>query len=460
MGPMGGGGSGGGGSANVFLPPGQGAAAGTLGDIVNPLAGLSMNAGAGTPGGWAWPQAQSLYPTGFNATDLYLTNSPFAGQATGSAVNAYNNYLPMYGSIAGQVPSLAGAAGGALGYIPDLAGSAFSPYYGQMVSAAASNPLYPQAMTGAAQGAAFGGQGAQSMMNQAGAINTAGFDPQAALFGRTQQQLLDQSNAVNAMSGIAGTPYGASATSNALGNMDINWQNQQLGRQIQAANATSPLYSGATNLAYGSAQLPTQTYMGQINNVLQALKAQEEAGRLGASGIGSLLSAGGSGLGQANNLGTSLAQSLASIGAAPYSTGATIGGNAVSGLGNLQNLLSGAVNIGNNQFALPQQVISDLMQYMGLGQNASSISGQLGQMGFNQTAQGIGGALSGANTLFGRNGLMPLGGMFGGPANLAGAAAMPGFDTLGGTVGMGALGGDFGGGGSLLASALPFAASA
>jgi hypothetical protein len=160
--------------------------------------------------------------------------------------------------------------------------------------------------------------------------------------------------------------------------------------------------------------------------VLSALGAQGKAGALGASAFPALVGGVGSGLGSALSDASGIGSGIASFAGLPYQTGAGIAGNALTGLGNLQNQLSGATNIGNNQFLLPQQVMGDLMQYMGLGQRASDISGNLGQMGFNQTAQGLGGALSGANMLFGNNGMLTgsggggLGGLFGGGAASAG----------------------------------------
>jgi hypothetical protein len=136
--------------------------------------------------------------------------------------------------------------------------------------------------------------------------NTA-FDPQSALFRRTQQQVMDQSNVANAAAGVGNTPYGASVTSNALGTFDTNWQNQQLQRELSGG-------AGASNLLQAAPQLMA---------------------------------------------------------------------------------------------ALPQQAINDLETYLGLGQSASQTSGQLGQMGFNQLSQGIGGgisALGGIGSLFGLGG--------------------------------------------------------
>lgn len=417
-------------SSAVFQPPGQAEAANMLSGLFNPLYNTAIS--GQTPGAWAYPQAQSYVPTGNNVANQWLVPgtpgtpaSDAAGLAYGTATNAYNNYLPLYGDLYNQIPGLTAGAAGGLDYLPQVMGNAFSPYYGGMVGATADNPLYPQAMTGAAQGAAYGARGAQNMMNQAGSIYSQGFDPQAALYGRSQQQLLDKSNAVNAMSGVAGSPYGASTTANALGNFDINWENQQLQRQMQAAQATSPLYSGATNLAYGSAQLPNQVYMKQIGDVLAALAAQNQAGAQGASAYGSLLGASGQGLGQANNLSTGLTQALTSIGGQPYTTGATIGGNAQTSLGNQMGLLGQATQLGNQQFALPQMLIQDLMSYLTGGRAAAMDSANIGNMGFNQTASGIGGLLGGANTLFGRQGIMPL---FG---SVAAAPATGGLSLLG-----------------------------
>ena len=86
--------------------------------------------------------------------------------------------------------------------------------------------------------------------------------------------------------------------------------------------------------------------------------------------------------------------------------------------------------------------MSQLNDYLGLGQKASQLSGELGQRGFNQTAAGIGGLMSGGNMLFN-----PTSGMFPGT-----------FGSLGlGATGAGAAGA--GGLGSAAASALPLAAS-
>jgi hypothetical protein len=396
---------------------------------------MSMNGGAGTPGAWSYPQAQSLYPGGYNAVSQFLTGSlgggpptafdSLSGNALGAAGRAGDFYNSMYPQFAGEIPGLAAGAGGGLQYLDPLMQNAFNPMYGQMVNQTASNPYFNQAMAGAQQGATYGQGGAGQMYNAGTGIMQSAFDPQSALRTQQQQRITDTSAAANAMSGLGDSPYGASTTANALGNFGINWENQQLGRQTAGAQAADPQFTGASALASGAAALPSNTFMSQIGNVLNALTQQNKAGALGASAFPSLLSGVGSGLGQAQGLASNVGQSIGQFGALPYQTGAGIAGNAQTGLSNLQNQLTGATQLGNNQFVLPQQVMQDMMQYMGLGQTASGISGQLGQLGFDQTAKGIGGALSGANMLTGGGGM---GGLF-----------APGISSTGVTAGTGAL---------------------
>lgn len=114
-----------------------------------------------------------------------------------------------------------------------------------------------------------------------------GFDPQNALYNRTQQQLTDQTNAQNAMSGLSGSPYGAGVANQANSNFNIDWQNQQLQRQAtalqgysgavntagQAFSGSQGLESQALNTLQTTGQLPYQTYLGQGQNNLAALNS-------------------------------------------------------------------------------------------------------------------------------------------------------------------------------------------
>jgi hypothetical protein len=379
---------------------------------------MASNGGAGTPGAWAYPQAQSLYPAGYNSAAQYLTGDFLGGQPTlydqnaglavGSAMNAGNIYGGLMPSIYNQIPGLISGAGSMAGYLPQAMSNAFNPMYGQMVNSVADNPFYAGTMAGAQQGAGMGAAGAQSMYGMGQGLMMSGFDPQSALFNRGQQRTMDRANAVNAMSGVGTSPYGAGTANTALTNFDLDWQNQQLARQAQAASAASPLFQQAPGLAATSAAMPSNAYLSQIEAILKALGAQNQAGSVGAQVGGSLLQGAGQGLGSANTLGYGLAGNTAALGGLPYSTGATIGSNAQSSFDSLLKQLMGTTQIGNQQFALPEMVMKQLQDYLTGGRNAAQISGALTNSGFNQQASGFGGLLGGANMLFNpKSGMFP-----------------------------------------------------
>ncbi len=465
-------------TGQVFLPPGQPEAAAMLGNIANPLFAMSMDAGARTPAGQNYPWAQ-------NFVDRFLTGNSANGPTPfndlmGRAFNpayaasdyASQSFVPR--GIA-QSDILSQLGSGAAPLVPQALAQGFDPAYGAAVSSIQNNPYFGQALAGAQQGANLGTAGANAMGGAANQISGAvspllqsGFDPQAALFNRSRDQLMDQTHAVNAMSGLAGTPYGASVESNALGNFDINWQNQQLARQAQAAQAAGTaadraglLQNMAPGLAATSGALPGAAYAGQQSQILQALAARNQGAAQGLSNFGAGAQAVGGAFQGGQGLGSQAAQTGMQFGAAPYNLGTGIASNALSGLTN-------ATNLGNNQFQLPNQQIGNLMQYMGLGQNAAQIGGQLQNQGFNQLAQGIGGGLSAANSLFGGNGLLSGGGALGGMGGLGGL--LPGFGGaggagLGGAAELAAFEGPWAGagaaeGGSLLGGLAPLALSA
>lgn len=295
-----------------------------------------------------------------------------SGTGTGSIANVYTpmaqpQFDQYYQNI---IRNLMGQGYGPAGTYYPVAQNVLSNNFLQ-------NPYLPMAREGAVDASAMGQQGARQLFGAgdtllgAGrtALNTA-FDPQSALYNRTLQQLSDQQSAVNAMSGVAGTPYGAGVTGQTLSNFGIDWQNQLLNRQLAGLQG----YGGATQ------------------------------GAGGAFGTG---------------LGLQLGAS-----SAPYQT---MLGAGQSDLGALANV----INIGQQRYQLPQQVINDLQSYLQLGQSASSISGQLGQMGFNQgmqSAMGLGSlGLLGTSALFGNPlanvGAFPSGGLLGGSLFGGGAGA-------------------------------------
>jgi hypothetical protein len=162
-----------------------------------------------------------------------------------------------------------------------------------------NNPYSGQALGGATDAAGMGGVAANNQFgigqNLAGAgmnlmpyasqIMNTGFDPQQALYNRTAQQVQDQTRAGEAARGIATSPYGAGLENQAMSNFNIDWQNQQLGRQATAAGAAggltqqgagvagagAGLMSGAPQNLYQSTMLPYGTWSGIGQNQNQAL---------------------------------------------------------------------------------------------------------------------------------------------------------------------------------------------
>jgi hypothetical protein len=150
------------------------------------------------------------------------------------------------------------------GMDPNYANQAFMQMYNnpyaQNVQAGANQAggiygsMVPGAMRASQQAM---GAGQQALGASQQIYNTA-FDPQQDLYRQQQQRTLDQANMTNSMYGLGASPVGAGAANQALSNFNIDWQNQQLGRQIQGQQALGQginQYTGATNagLGYGQA---------------------------------------------------------------------------------------------------------------------------------------------------------------------------------------------------------------
>src|SRR5262249_46318276 len=82
---------------------------------------------------------------------------------------------------------------------------------------------------------------AQKLWSLEDPIIEQGMDPQNALYGRTAQQLQDQTRAGLAARGILMDPYGAGVEGSTMSNFNIDWQNNQLQRRIAAAQAAGGL---------------------------------------------------------------------------------------------------------------------------------------------------------------------------------------------------------------------------
>lgn len=141
--------------------------------------------------------------------------------------------LPAEPTPAFQYPNQAGAAGGAFQGIGNLNTNPSGSY-----DSAGS--------TGA--GANLTNQGQQLLPFAQQTMQTA-FDPQQALYKQLFQQQQDQGNVARSQAGVADTPYGAGLAQQGNQNFDINWQNQQLGRQAQGAQTAGSLFGTAGNAA-------------------------------------------------------------------------------------------------------------------------------------------------------------------------------------------------------------------
>jgi hypothetical protein len=196
----------------------------------------------------------------------------------------------------------------------------------------------------------FGQQ--QGLINAGQQVYNTAFDPQNALYNRTVQQLQDQTGATNSMYGLGSSAAGAGVANQALGNFNIDWQNQQLQRQLSGLQG------------YGSA-------------IGQAGQAAAQGGALGAAGAGYTL--------QSGQLPYQVGQEL---GGAPAQIGQNYGNY-------LQNTTYGPAQ-GFQQQAIP---------YMNAGIGAQAVPYQAQQQGAGaagalagQAVQGLGNAYQNAGS--------------------------------------------------------------
>jgi hypothetical protein len=319
---------------------GIGAAIGGLGALVSggsALAGMfggtpSQNVPTMSPASFMLPNTADAANQAYSQIGTNL--SPYVSAAAGALPQAQTAATSLYNNpyTALMLQGLQGAQG--LGY-----GAANQIYGGGGGLLGQANNLFPMANT----------------------VANMGLDPQSALFAQMQQQVRDQANVTNAQYGLSGTPYGAGVANQAMTNFDIAWQNQQLQRAIQGAQAAGGLYGQAGGLYGTGANLLSQ------------------------------------------------APSLYAQGAQyPFSGYGLAGNQQLGALGSLYNLIGSGQTIGN----LP---IQDYLQYVGAGQagQSNALAAQAQQLaqaqaGFNQQMQ-LGQALGGSLSQLGRIAANPTG---------------------------------------------------
>lgn len=196
-------------------------------------------------------------------------NMPGMGQAASSALSGigglgqYNLYAPNIGTAQNITSSLVN-----------------NPYAG----------AYQQGALTA------GGMGQQAALNQyglggqlgaaGGAVLGTAFDPQSQLYNYTLAQTMAQQNAQNAAAGVGTTPYGAGLQDQNIAQFNMNWQNQQLARQLQGLQGAGGAYQTAAGLQGAAPQqyltasaMPYSTYAGIGQGQLGALTGLGQFGQ-------------------------------------------------------------------------------------------------------------------------------------------------------------------------------------
>jgi len=297
------------------------------------------------------------------------------------AGNANNVQLPQMF----QMPGMGQAAGGALSGIGGLGqyNTSNIPQFQGITNSLVNNPYAGSYQQGAnvagpmGQNAAMGayglggqlmGLGGNTLPAWAGSIFNTSMDPQQALYNRTLQQVQDQTRAGNAASGVGTTPYGAGIEAQQVRDFNIDWQNQQLQRQIAGGQAGAGMLQTGAGIAGQGA----------------GLQAQAPGQYLGASAI-------------------------------PYGTFGQIGQGQLGALTGLQGY-------GQSAAQIPQQQIADYFGYLGAGNQAGNVANQTAGLGlqqnqqaynqYAQAGQGIGAGLYGLS-----RGTNPWGGVFSGPSS-------------------------------------------
>jgi hypothetical protein len=200
------------------------------GPVLGAVAGAGVSSALG-PSSQASGGGSNLYtPTGLGTADQTWQ---------GLLGSEYNNYNLANLSQYGQQSLDQGLANQSI-YTPMLTQGAYN-------ASGALGTLGQQ--LGGASGTEF---------NAANQIYNTAFDPQSALFNQLSNQQQQQSGATNSMYGLGSSGVGAGIANQNQQNFDINWQNQQLGRQTQGLQAIGQAYGQAGQLGQAGAQATLQ----------------------------------------------------------------------------------------------------------------------------------------------------------------------------------------------------------
>lgn len=318
-----------------------------------------------------------------------------APQVAGDANNILAMGAPM-GADASAVQGYANTVGGQAGQVAGLA-----PQFQQL---AALSRAYAAPMTA----------DANQLRQYAPYLAEYGLDPEKSNYNYGLQQAKDSQNVSNAESGVAGSPFAAGATGDAMQSYTRNYQAAMASKAMQALQALSSLYGQAGNLDQGAlgalAQSGTLTGAGaDALNTSAGMNATAGGLNTEAAGIDSniaALSQMASGVdntaaglyGQATNIAGNAAN-IGAMGSTMAHTGVETEANAAQmpyaavnqvysdRLGALDSAVNGGLSIANSEQGNAAGYNSYLQTGQGataLNQNAAKINAQnsfLGQLG-------------------------------------------------------------------------------
>ncbi len=194
-----------------------------------------------------------------------------------------------------------------------------------------------------------------SLLGAGQQVYNMGLDPQNALYNSTLNQVQQQTGATNSMYGLGSSGAGAGVANQALTNFNQNWQNNQLSRAAQGLSA----YDSAAQAAGGYGQLGTQQASAAPGATLAGGSTPYTTGQTLAATpgqvagqYGSFLNSNFYGPGEAinatgqNYLNPAMGQSATAFNAANQGAGA-LGSAVSSGVSGLGNAYQNAGSLGN-----------------------------------------------------------------------------------------------------------------
>lgn len=194
-----------------------------------------------------------------------LQLASFGGQAPTpfgyTAPTAPTNFMP-------STSDMSGAASGAFGGIGNLSqfGNPLFPAAAGIAGGMINSPYAGGYQAGADVASQLGGAaalnqftGGGQLYGMGGQIYNTAFDPRSDLYNRTLAQTTGGARAGAAARGLGDTPWGASVENQAVRDFNIDWQNQQLARQIAGGQAAGGLYGAGAGMQAGAAPLFMQS---------------------------------------------------------------------------------------------------------------------------------------------------------------------------------------------------------